>query len=43
MYRYSDERFFLADRWTRTRHADFRACLPKPFTPDELVNTILVS
>jgi CheY-like chemotaxis protein len=26
---------------TRTHHADFRAYLPKPFTPDELVDTIL--
>ena len=32
--------FSLADR-ARIRHADFRACLPKPFTPDKLVETIL--
>ena len=25
----------------RTHYADFRACLPKPFTPEELVNAIL--
>jgi CheY-like chemotaxis protein len=25
----------------RTYHADFQACLPKPFTPDKLVETIL--
>jgi CheY-like chemotaxis protein len=33
--------FFSRTDGTRTQHADFRACLPKPFTPDELVNTIL--
>jgi CheY-like chemotaxis protein len=32
--------FSLADR-ARIHHADFRACLPKPFTPDKLVETIL--
>ena len=25
----------------RTHYADFRACLPNPFTPEELMNTIL--
>jgi CheY-like chemotaxis protein len=33
--------FFSQTYGTRTHHADFRACLPKPFTPDKLVNTIL--
>jgi CheY-like chemotaxis protein len=32
--------FSYTDR-TRMHHADFRACLPKPFTPDELVEIIL--
>jgi CheY-like chemotaxis protein len=33
--------FFSRTDETRTRRADFRACLAKPFTPDELVETIL--
>jgi CheY-like chemotaxis protein len=32
--------FSLADR-ARIHHADFRACLAKPFTPYKLVETIL--
>jgi CheY-like chemotaxis protein len=33
--------FFSQTDRARTHHADFRACLPKPFTPDKLVDTIL--
>jgi CheY-like chemotaxis protein len=33
--------FFSQTDRMRMYHADFRACLPKPFTPDELVETIL--
>ena len=33
--------FFSQTDRTRTHHTDFRACLPKPFTPDKLVHTIL--
>jgi CheY-like chemotaxis protein len=33
--------FFSQTDRKRIRHADFRACLPKPFTPDKLVETIL--
>jgi CheY-like chemotaxis protein len=33
--------FFSQTDGTRTHHEDFRACLPEPFTPDKLVNTIL--
>jgi CheY-like chemotaxis protein len=33
--------FFSQTDRTRMQHADFRACLPKPFTPDKLVETIL--
>jgi CheY-like chemotaxis protein len=33
--------FFSQTDATRTHHADFRAYLPKPFTPDKLVDTIL--
>jgi CheY-like chemotaxis protein len=33
--------FFSQTDRARTHHADFRACLPKPFTPDELVDKIL--
>ena len=33
--------FFSRTDGTRTDHADFQACLPKPFTPDNLVDTIL--
>jgi hypothetical protein len=33
--------FFSQTDRTRTHHADFRACLAKPFTPDKLVDTIL--
>ena len=33
--------FFSQTDRARTHYADFRACLPKPFTPDELVDTIL--
>jgi CheY-like chemotaxis protein len=32
--------FSLADR-ARIHHADFRECLPKPLTPDKLMETIL--
>jgi CheY-like chemotaxis protein len=33
--------FFSQTDRARRHYADFRACLPKPFTPDELVETIL--
>ena len=33
--------FFSQTERARTHYADFRACLPKPFTPDKLVETIL--
>jgi CheY-like chemotaxis protein len=33
--------FSQTDRTGMHHHADFRACLPKPFTPDKLVETIL--
>ena len=33
--------FFSQTDGTRTHHTDFQACLPKPFTPDDLVDTIL--
>jgi CheY-like chemotaxis protein len=33
--------FFSETDRKRMHHTDFRACLPKPFTPDKLVETIL--
>jgi CheY-like chemotaxis protein len=33
--------FFSQTDRKRMHHADFRACLPKPFAPDKLVETIL--
>ena len=33
--------FFSQTDRAHTHDADFRACLPKPFTPDNLVDTIL--
>jgi CheY-like chemotaxis protein len=33
--------FFSQTDRARTHSAEFRACLPKPFTPDKLVDTIL--
>jgi CheY-like chemotaxis protein len=33
--------FFSQTDRTRILQADFRACLPKPFTPDKLLETIL--
>ena len=33
--------FFSQTARARTHYADFRACLPKPFTPDKLLETIL--
>ena len=33
--------FFSQTDRARTHYAGFRACLPKPFTPDKLVDTIL--
>jgi CheY-like chemotaxis protein len=33
--------FFSEKDRKRMHQADFRACLPKPFTPDKLVETIL--
>jgi CheY-like chemotaxis protein len=33
--------FFSQTDRARTHYTDFRACLPKPFTPDKLVDTIL--
>jgi DNA-binding NarL/FixJ family response regulator len=33
--------FFSETDRKRMHHADFRACLPKPFTPDKLLETIL--
>ena len=33
--------FFSQTDRARTHYADFRACLPKPFTSDKLVDTIL--
>ena len=33
--------FFSQTERARTHYADFRACLPKPFTPDKLLETIL--
>jgi CheY-like chemotaxis protein len=33
--------FFSETDRKRMHHADFQACLPKPFTPDKLAETIL--
>ena len=33
--------FFSQTDRARTHYTEFRACLPKPFTPDKLVDTIL--